>query len=244
MSPSPASPQTAIVRTFTGSAWPKHPSCSACTQTLASRFCWRARSGSKVNPGMRTRFAWKTSNAFRRASPRGPRHAPPLSPPLRRRARRSSLAAIRPRRRFFLSISTLEEVHPCRPNSRRSGRDRRSGPLPNRTLRNTATARRSDGGKTQTLKSEALDTALAGRQLAPGTKEQLSQLLDSEIQLKSPTKPAPMRAVGPGLVPLAQHLEAKLAQAGVREIPGERLGAGAGPKPSTPTVGRRGSAIG
>ncbi len=65
--------------------------------------------------------------------------------------------------------------------------------------------------KTQTLKTEALDTALAGVKLAPGAREQLGHLLDSEIQLKGDETGA-IRALGPGLVPLAQHVAAKLTQ--------------------------------
>jgi len=65
--------------------------------------------------------------------------------------------------------------------------------------------------KTKTMKTEALDAALAGRQLAPGAREQLGRLLDSEIQIRADETGTP-RAFGPNLTPLATHLEATLSK--------------------------------
>ena len=91
--------------------------------------------------------------------------------------------------------------------------------------------------KTQTLKTEALDTALAGVKLAPGAREQLGHLLDSEIQLKGDETGA-IRALGPGLVPLAQHVAAKLTQREFAKFLAIRLDADGRPRcPSDRTAG-------
>jgi len=63
--------------------------------------------------------------------------------------------------------------------------------------------------KIRTTKTAALEQALGGIELQPGSKEQLAQLLDRELIVHKDEQ-GNTQVVGPGLKPLNEHLATRL----------------------------------